>query len=92
MESDSPQREMVQLSHSPTSNVPPSASTVTPVIQVISSPDVACNSTSASVSDTNTNDPNWQATKTTLRERNAAMFDNELMADIRFIVGNAGKN
>ncbi|XP_055697292.1 BTB/POZ domain-containing protein 6-B isoform X2 [Phlebotomus papatasi] len=34
-----------------------------------------------------TGDPNWQATKPTVRERNAAMFNNELMADIKFIVG-----
>uniref|UniRef100_A0A8D8F9Z5 BTB/POZ domain-containing protein 6 n=1 Tax=Culex pipiens TaxID=7175 RepID=A0A8D8F9Z5_CULPI len=36
---------------------------------------------------TDTGDPNWQATKSTIRERNAAMFNNDLMADIRFIVG-----
>ncbi|XP_063231616.1 BTB/POZ domain-containing protein 6-B isoform X2 [Bacillus rossius redtenbacheri] len=35
-------------------------------------------------------DPNWQATKPTVRERNAAMFNNELMADIRFVVGSPG--
>lgn len=35
-------------------------------------------------------DPNWQATKPTVRERNAAMFNNDLMADVRFIVGNPG--
>lgn len=34
-----------------------------------------------------TNDHNWQANFATLRERNAAMFNNELMADICFIVG-----
>jgi BTB/POZ domain-containing protein 3/6 len=34
-----------------------------------------------------TGDPNWQATKPTVRERNAAMFNNELMADIWFVVG-----
>lgn len=36
-------------------------------------------------------DPNWQATKPSVRERNAAMFNNELMADVRFIVGNSGE-
>ena len=36
-------------------------------------------------------DPNWQASKPTVRERNAAMFNNELMADIRFVVGSAGE-
>lgn len=39
-----------------------------------------------------TGDPNWQATKSTVRERNAAMFNNELMSDISFIVGSDGKN
>ena len=34
--------------------------------------------------------PNWQASKPTVRERNAAMFNNELMADIRFVVGSPG--
>lgn len=38
----------------------------------------------------NTLDPNWQATKPTVRERNAAMFNNELMADVRFVVGSPG--
>jgi len=35
-------------------------------------------------------DPNWQAIKSTVRERNAAMFNNDLMADIYFVVGNPG--
>jgi BTB/POZ domain-containing protein 3/6 len=35
-------------------------------------------------------DPNWQASKPTVRERNAAMFNNDLMADVRFIVGSPG--
>ncbi|KAL1116071.1 hypothetical protein AAG570_005566 [Ranatra chinensis] len=35
-------------------------------------------------------DPNWQATKSTVRERNAAMFNNELMADVAFVVGGPG--
>lgn len=39
-----------------------------------------------------TGDPNWQATKPTVRERNAAMFNNELMSDISFIVGSDGKS
>ncbi|XP_059483082.1 BTB/POZ domain-containing protein 6-B-like isoform X1 [Neocloeon triangulifer] len=34
-----------------------------------------------------TDDPNWQACKPSVRERNAAMFNNELMADIHFLVG-----
>lgn len=35
-------------------------------------------------------DPNWQASKPTVRERNAAMFNNELMSDVTFIVGAPG--
>lgn len=38
-----------------------------------------------------TGDPNWQATKASVRERNAAMFNNDLMADINFVVGSDGK-
>lgn len=46
-------------------------------------------STSGGASDTT--DPNWQASKSTVRERNAAMFNNELMADVQFIVGSERK-
>lgn len=34
-----------------------------------------------------TQDPNWQSNKNSVRERNSAMFNNNLMADIHFIVG-----
>ena len=30
---------------------------------------------------------NWQATKSSVRERNAVMFNNDLMADVHFMVG-----
>uniref|UniRef100_A0A1B0G5K1 BTB domain-containing protein n=1 Tax=Glossina morsitans morsitans TaxID=37546 RepID=A0A1B0G5K1_GLOMM len=43
------------------------------------------NSGGSNASDTA--DPNWQATKATVLERNAAMFNNELMSDVKFIVG-----
>ncbi|CAH0550098.1 unnamed protein product [Brassicogethes aeneus] len=36
-------------------------------------------------------DPNWQAGKSTVRERNALMFNNDLMADIKFLVGPPGQ-
>lgn len=49
----------------------------------------AGSSSSSNVNDTA--DPNWQATKSTVLERNAAMFNNELMSDVRFIVGIDGK-
>ena len=35
---------------------------------------------------------NWQASKTSVRERNAAMFNNELISDITFIVGQKGSS
>ncbi|XP_023210824.1 BTB/POZ domain-containing protein 6-B-like [Centruroides vittatus] len=35
-------------------------------------------------------DPNWQASKASIRERNAAMFNNELMSDVHFLVGPKG--
>lgn len=34
---------------------------------------------------------NWQATQTTVRERNAVMFNNQLMADVTFTVGNGSQ-
>ncbi|KAK7872239.1 hypothetical protein R5R35_012097 [Gryllus longicercus] len=37
-----------------------------------------------------TGDPNWQAQRTTVCERNAAMFNNEFMSDIHFVVGSPG--
>lgn len=37
-----------------------------------------------------TADPNWQANRTNVRERNAAMFNNDLMSDITFVVGPRG--
>ena len=46
---------------------------------------------SANISDQSprlsTQDPNWQSNKSTVRERNSAMFNNSLMADIYFLVG-----
>nr|XP_040131437.1 BTB/POZ domain-containing protein 6 isoform X2 [Ictidomys tridecemlineatus] len=38
----------------------------------------------------NPESPNWQSFHPTLRERNALMFNNELMADVHFIVGPLG--
>ena len=34
-------------------------------------------------------DHNWQANKATVRERNAIMFNSDLMADVHFVVGSA---
>lgn len=71
--------DLIQLS--PPVSIPPSPA-ITPVIQV-SSPNLPFNGNF-------TNDPNWQALRPTVRERNAAMFNNELMADIHFTVGSSG--
>ncbi|KAM6917711.1 BTB/POZ domain-containing protein 6-B-like [Lycodopsis pacificus] len=38
----------------------------------------------------NVDPPSWQCSHPTLRERNALMFNNELMADVHFIVGPLG--
>ena len=35
-------------------------------------------------------DDNWQTSKKTIRDRNAAMFMNEVMSDVHFLVGSAG--
>ncbi|XP_055375451.1 BTB/POZ domain-containing protein 6-B isoform X2 [Condylostylus longicornis] len=51
------------------------------------SPASFCMQSSGSSSTVDTADPNWQATKATVLERNAAMFNNELMSDIKFVVG-----
>ncbi|XP_038206449.1 BTB/POZ domain-containing protein 6-B isoform X2 [Zerene cesonia] len=73
--------------------------TGTQVSQCYSVPSSPCGSTSSTPSPTvlqtpppgsATLDPNWQATKATIRERNAAMFNNQLMADVTFIVGPPG--
>jgi BTB/POZ domain-containing protein 3/6 len=59
----------------------------TPVQQVQQQPQRPISFNNAKAS---TLDPNWQATKISIRERNAAMFNNELMADIYFLVGPPG--
>lgn len=57
----------------------------------VSSSPSFCIPSSGSSNAVDTADPNWQATKITVLERNAAMFNNELMADVKFIVGSDGK-
>lgn len=48
--------------------------------------------TSHRLTSNHTLSPNWQATKSGIRERNAAMFNNELMADVYFSVGPKGNS
>jgi len=38
-----------------------------------------------------TSDPNWQSSKITIRERNSVMFNNPLMSDVTFLVGNSAR-
>ncbi|XP_055908052.1 BTB/POZ domain-containing protein 3 isoform X2 [Eupeodes corollae] len=54
---------------------------------VSSSPSFCLPSSNGSSNAVDTADPNWQATKATVLERNAAMFNNELMSDVKFVVG-----
>lgn len=56
----------------------------------LASPNLTTTSFTLTCPGQSTVDPNWQASKPTVRERNAAMFNNELMADIRFVVGSPG--
>ncbi|MED6263214.1 BTB/POZ domain-containing protein 6 [Characodon lateralis] len=42
------------------------------------------------INNNNVDPPSWQCSYPTLRERNALMFNNELMADVHFIVGPLG--
>ncbi|KAF7646860.1 hypothetical protein LDENG_00181360 [Lucifuga dentata] len=42
------------------------------------------------ITNNNVDPPSWQCSHPTLRERNALMFNNELMADVHFIVGPLG--
>ena len=89
------------------SSSPPSASPISPIVlqregvinQPSSTPASPLSSLSSPTVQLNlltledcTQDPNWQATKPTVRERNAAMFNNHLMADVQFVVGSLGKN
>lgn len=39
-----------------------------------------------------TANPNWQAQRSSVRQRNAAMFNNQLMSDVRFVVGPKGSS
>ncbi|XP_025410688.1 BTB/POZ domain-containing protein 6 isoform X3 [Sipha flava] len=69
------------------------SSSFLPVTQPASAPASPVGSPVAQLLSTPSNitlDPNWQAIKSTVRERNAAMFNNDLMADIYFIVGSPG--
>lgn len=82
METESLQREMRQLSPSVTVPNSPTATSSLQISTTLISLPLNINATS---------DPNWQSARPTIRERNAAMFNNELMADIHFIVGTSGK-
>ncbi|CAN9502662.1 unnamed protein product [Ophioblennius macclurei] len=46
--------------------------------------------TQQNINNNNVETPSWQCSHPTLRERNALMFNNELMADVHFIVGPLG--
>ncbi|KAI4804614.1 hypothetical protein KUCAC02_026237 [Chaenocephalus aceratus] len=46
--------------------------------------------TQQNINNNNVDPPSWPCSHPTLRERNALMFNNELMADVHFIVGPLG--
>lgn len=79
--------DIIQITLPPSNSAPTSPLTTHPVLshQAQQPRPISFNNAKAS-----TLDPNWQATKISIRERNAAMFNNELMADIHFIVGPLG--
>ncbi|KAG9336603.1 hypothetical protein JZ751_002950 [Albula glossodonta] len=48
--------------------------------------------TQQNINNNNVETSNWQSSHPTLRERNALMFNNELMADVHFVVGPTGES
>ena len=92
---DGSQDDIIQITQpssaptSPLSPLSPISSAVTQPTPVQQQPQRPISFNNAKAS---TLDPNWQATKISIRERNAAMFNNELMADIYFLVGPPGKH
>ena len=103
MNQEVPVENVCQLSLSNTvSSRSPLSSPTTPVLMPpgtlgLASPCNGITSSFASTPSTSTHssqqvavpvlDHNWQANKASVRERNAVMFNNELMADIHFVVG-----
>ena len=57
------------------------------VVRLPTPPPSPCPLPPPSSSTLSTRDPNWQSNKASVRERNSAMFNNSLMADIHFLVG-----
>lgn len=83
---------ITQPSSIPSSPLPsPSAQSSTSQFCLQSPSALSINQEANSSEDHPTSDPNWQANKPSVRERNAAMFNNELMADVSFIVGSDGE-
>lgn len=54
------------------------------------SPASGSGSSTGGTSPGSTSDPNWQSNHASVRDRNAAMFNNELMSDVHFLVGPKG--
>lgn len=50
----------------------------------------SCTTSSSNRSQDSTQELDWQSTKATVRERNSAMCNNDLMADVNFLVSNNG--
>ncbi|XP_068457370.1 BTB/POZ domain-containing protein 6-B-like [Clinocottus analis] len=68
----------------------PTSTTTTPTSTATST--TSATSTQQNINNNNVDPPSWQCSHPTLRERNALMFNNELMADVHFIVGPLGES
>ncbi|XP_051953904.1 BTB/POZ domain-containing protein 6-B-like isoform X1 [Xyrauchen texanus] len=60
------------------------------VTQTVTTP--TATATQQNINNNNVETASWQSTHPTLRERNALMFNNELMADVHFVVGPPGES
>ncbi|XP_056336966.1 BTB/POZ domain-containing protein 6-B isoform X1 [Danio aesculapii] len=65
-----------------------SKKTIVQVTQTVTTPTTTA--TQQNINNNNVETASWQSTHPTLRERNALMFNNELMADVHFVVGPPG--
>ncbi|XP_012680213.1 BTB/POZ domain-containing protein 6-B isoform X2 [Clupea harengus] len=67
-----------------------SKKTIVEVTETVTTPTTT--TAQQNITNNNVETARWQSTHPTLRERNALMFNNELMADVHFIVGPLGES
>ncbi|XP_026800310.1 BTB/POZ domain-containing protein 6-B isoform X1 [Pangasianodon hypophthalmus] len=73
-----------------TAVTPANKKTIVQVTQTATTP--TATAAQQNINNNNVETASWQSTHPTLRERNALMFNNELMADVHFIVGRPGES